>query len=377
MKMMEGDDHKEVPEPVTLYFGSGPINCSLSTDVVKIGNASGIMSDALFLMEDRNDLSVTKTFEGLLGLGQPRPNKEDIADTMKKDLFMKKANVERFSLCFNSDAMGIFRMNVPPLAKPMSSIGELHWAFDLQGMSVGDDKMESKVLFCDPSSRKSGQETACNAVPDSGTTMMLGPRDQILDLFSAVCEQWPRCAEYSKEHGQLPKSHAFQNLLSSCRDWMTEDDGINEIPPINLHLAGADGKPQIFQLSAWAWVVETTYPVFVFIQESIFQDSYKGLEMIRPKYNTTNYCSTMFSSHFQDTEVNGPQWLFGSSLFYEKVVHFDIGSETPALSISSSPCRQCEGEPSLLEDDVRPTKRELRRLERMPRMPHWDYTEPL
>lgn len=426
-KMMESDaqsdSSKGTPESAMLYFGSGPINCTLASDEVRLGDAAGTMPD-IFLMQDRNELKVTSSFEGLLGLGQPRDPDADVADTMKKDLFMKVAGVKRYSICFNADTNGIFRMHVPTLPKPMSSIGDLHWAFDFQGISVGNNTKADDVLFCHPSTKEEGWNSACNAVPDSGTTMMLGPREHIIKMFEQVCNEWPRCKKYVKEYQLEDKAQGFQRLVAECKDWMDEEDGVDEIPPIKLHLAGGDGKQQVFDLSPWSWVVKTSYPIYVFIQEKLFG---KGSVNMTSSHDdmSKDYCSTMFSAHDADTDLNGPQWLFGSPLFFEKVVHFDIGSDPPLMSITNSECAACQDQssfqdqlpihhelrsesypvdsvdgetwvdglspnpnvsPSLLSESestpvntkpVSRSQRQLRHLKDFPRMPHWDFTQPL
>jgi len=381
-KMMESGGTDE-PESAMLYFGSGPINCTMASDEVKLGEAGGTMPD-IFLMQERNELKVTSSFEGLLGLGQPRDPEADVADTMKKDLFMKVAGISRYSLCFNADSNGIFRMHVPKLKKSMTSIGDLHWAFDFQGISVGEKTKADDVLFCHPSTKEGGQNSACNAVPDSGTTMMLGPRDQILKMFEQVCSEWERCKTYVKDNELEDKAQAFQKLVSECKDWMDDEEGLDEIPPIKLHLAGAEGKQQIFDLSPWSWVVKTSYPIYLFIQERLFGKSSAKLNLNNDK--SKDYCSTMFSAHDADTDFNGPQWLFGSPLFFEKVVHFDIGSDPPRMSISNSPCTACKDQPSLLSEaestpvhtqSASRVQRQMRHLTDFPRMPHWDFSQPL
>ena len=36
-------------------------------------------------------------------------------------------------------------------------------------------------------------ETACSVIPDSGTTMITGPQDQLMELYETLCMAWPRC----------------------------------------------------------------------------------------------------------------------------------------------------------------------------------------
>ena len=38
-------------------------------------------------------------------------------------------------------------------------------------------------------------ETACSVIPDSGTTMITGPQDQLMELYETLCMAWPRCVK--------------------------------------------------------------------------------------------------------------------------------------------------------------------------------------
>lgn len=46
-----------------------------------------------------------------------------------------------------------------------------------------------------------GQETACGAIPDSGTTLLMMPREHLQKLNAAMCDAWPRCREAKKLQG--------------------------------------------------------------------------------------------------------------------------------------------------------------------------------
>mmetsp|Transcript_81854 Transcript_81854/g.144835 ORF Transcript_81854/g.144835 Transcript_81854/m.144835 type:complete len:537 (-) Transcript_81854:2-1612(-) len=368
-----------------LHFGSGQIDCVLGTDVARLGNVKGIMEKSIYLMKERMLTTIPANFEGLFGLGRPRSPSAVDDPTMLRNLFMKMAGVDRYSLCFNAAGeTGSFWMNVPELVNPMGSIGDIHWAFDLQGVSVGSTEGDmqlwstgaGKALFCSPETKEADQHTACNAVPDSGTTMLAGPVSQIHKLFAAVCRAWPRCVEYHSQHPELTGSRAFQGLLSRCRGWMTEADGLDEIPPISFHLAGIDGKKQIVSLPAWSWVGETPEPVFNFIQHALFGNA---SERVFPDpFFSGEYCSVMFQAHDQILQTNGPEWILGSPFFYEKVVSFDISVKPPLIAVSDSPCSACDSG-AMFKDGVpmaagagRTTRRTLRRLDVLPRSPRWE-----
>eukprot|EP00439_Symbiodinium_sp_Y106_P013672 s1638_g1.t4 len=73
----------------------------------------------------------------------------------------------------------------------LRSLGQLHWGLELQGVSVGS----GQISFCAPKHKQPGQRTACGMIPDSGTTLINGPREQVLQLYEEICRSWPRCME--------------------------------------------------------------------------------------------------------------------------------------------------------------------------------------
>ncbi|CAE7877559.1 unnamed protein product [Symbiodinium microadriaticum] len=73
----------------------------------------------------------------------------------------------------------------------LRSLGQLHWGLELQGISVGS----GEISFCAPKHKQPGQRTACGMIPDSGTTLINGPREQVLQLYEEICRSWPRCME--------------------------------------------------------------------------------------------------------------------------------------------------------------------------------------
>merc|ERR1719387_1209078 len=106
--------------------------------------------------------------------------------------FLQHAGINRFSLCFNDGGQdGALKLDTPKLPNALLSVGQMHWGVDFQGVSVG--KASAPVKFCSPESKKKGQDTACGAIPDSGTTLFMAPEEHIQMLFEEICDGWERC----------------------------------------------------------------------------------------------------------------------------------------------------------------------------------------
>jgi len=248
---------------VLLSFGSGQIMAVPATDKVKIGDQEAYMNESLLLMVNQA-LQMNGQFEGILGLG--RPPKKGLGSQALGDVpgFLQKAHVDRFSMCFKAKSDGVLGLNTPVHKSTMGSVGALHWGVDFQGLSVGS--ADQNVLFCSPDTKKQGQETACGFIPDSGTTLMMGPEKQILSLYEDMCNRWDRCKKthegllreikklnsqsaattpeedsplYLLQHGQDPSgASGWQDMLKKLKDALAGGGGEGG----SLDPSGTDGQ---------------------------------------------------------------------------------------------------------------------------------------
>eukprot|EP00435_Cladocopium_sp_Y103_P068749 s391_g32.t1 len=86
----------------------------------------------------------------------------------------------------------------------MTSVGKTHWAMDFHGISIGDQAF--KMGSCDPALKKVGMETVCSIIPDTGTTLVVGPESQIATLYEDLCNNWQRCKNTHKDlHREMEK----------------------------------------------------------------------------------------------------------------------------------------------------------------------------
>lgn len=376
-----------------MTFGSGTVASILATDVVQVGQVKANMKDGLLLMVDRRELRIAGKFEGILGLGPLSKNEDDPqtpsrawrpksrAHAFKNKLFLEEAGVDRFSICFNDEGHpGALRLNVPQFTNPLPAIGSFHWGLGLYGLSVG--KESAPAMLCDPSSMKQGQSTPCGAIPDSGTTLMMGPKEHIVKLFDSLCDSWERCQKATSSGGELhnmSKSHAFQTLLYHCGTWITDERGIDELPSIFLTV-GTPEKHQKIELTAWAYITETMQEQYEYAVKHLW--GVIPVTVKRPTGKLEKVCVPSFGVQEYNTVQNGPVWLFGTPLFYEFTVGYDLSG--PSVSFSKQKCGMCnETQSSFLSNRRQLRQHHTQRTRRMrhvsspPRTPYMDTSLPL
>lgn len=343
---------KEKVEMVQLVFGSGTIDAVISTDVVRMGGRTTTMQDGVLLMVNRA-LDFDGPFEGILGLGLPlgplqakEPGKDGGSRTYKPHLFLEQAGVSHFSVCFSdSGKPGVLRLGDDPAPNPMGTVGTKHWGMDFLGMGVGS--ASAAVAFC-------GDPGACSGILDSGTTAMLGPSRHVEQLYSGICDAWLRC----RSLGAAKKSEAFMDLLMNCSDWLTDDQGINEVPSLHIRLAGPSGSPQSFELSAWGYIteslrdeVETHRKYFAgVIPVDVAVPTGRKEKVCFPSLGTTDDLSQHVSSDEKAV------WILGTPIFYEYRVGYDMAATPPAMSLTalgSDGCGSCDEDLGLISEAVR------------------------
>jgi len=423
--------NEQGPLGTVVTFGSGPVAAIVASDVVKVGSISAKMENGVFLMVDQNLNIPSGAFEGILGLGVPRSKTAPLPPTttpepriasidtiipgsigeivqqilgnvqdppharsvvqlpgsrkmLKHELgqtddpavdevftnpgFLEMAGVSRFSVCFNEDSDGTLRMNPQPAAKILSNVGRQHWALDFRGVSVGG--ASSRLSFCGAEGMQDGQETPCAAVPDSGSTMIMAPKAHVNMLFDSLCDRWQRCSgNYTSSLNTYSKSRLFRLLLFDCGSWLDSVHGLDELPPLKFHVAGADGTEQVLEMTGWSYVIEAATRI--------------------PGAQGGKRCKPAIDPFEMHTELNGPVWIFGTAFFYMFDVGYDLEASPPGISftpVAESPCGTCgpDGTVSLVSSDrhenvtafAKHFARPPRRVNGQ-RMPNIDITGPL
>lgn len=282
------------------------------------------------------------------------PEGDGVGKSFHNKLFLEQAKVDRFSMCFRDGAKtGALRLGLSPFSSPLQNIGKLHWGLNFHGLSIGThgSSAPTETIFCGPETMKQGMDTPCGIIPDSGTTLLLGPKEQVVALEAGICSKWERCQTHSKG---VPSSVAFNELLHACGDWLTKEKGLLEIPSVFFHVKSGDGKLEAFELTAWALVTE--------------------MRMREWDNSVKKVCKSSIGKMEYITQKNGPVWIFGHPLFYEYNVGYDMS--TKQVSLKKEECQPCSAEGGVsLSDDGR--RRWPRAAQGEPRITHYNLNLPL
>jgi len=351
---------KATPPMVQIGFGSGTIQAVVGSDVVQVGGISAMMHDGVLLMVAQQLENIRGPFEGILGLGLPRKDSgghldkvDERAKTYSAKGFLQEAGISRFSVCFGTGGHdGVLRIGSEAGPEALGSVGKFHWGLDFRGITVGNESMEVRASFCDAGSVHQGQSTACGAIPDSGTTVITAPRDQLKELFNMVCDSWPMCAEgvalAERKHLGVPKHAILNYLLERCEDWLDED-GLNGLPTLSLTVAGADGRTKTLRLTPESYVLQ-----FMAEEVHVVRKHLEGLGDIRieePTGKRLKVCSMAFGASEYTTQDNGPIWILGQPLFFQYTVGYDLAAQPPAVSFAEGPCFSCDSLPQEAADE--------------------------
>jgi hypothetical protein len=338
---------------------------------------------------DGAQADMAKQMEGMMKNAKEKAKDKDEKDRPRPRGFLEEAGIPRFSMCFNDGdgGSGALRLGTPKIPEALGSIGQFHWGVDFRGISIGkegsSDKSELTTLkICDKDSPDKGDKTACGGIPDSGTTLMMGPTDHVIKLYEGICDQWPRCVKertrlaakfkVRKEHvesgnatmedtfkvaktmqavmSERSKVSVFSALLMDCDSWMKNGTGngtggLDELPPIHFKVAGSEGKQKTLTLPSNVYVMEAMQDEVHYIKKYLF-----GLipQMVpEPNGKKKKVCFPAFGTSNFTTQSNGPVWIMGTPLFYQFQVGYDISSNPPTIGFTEDTCKSCgedEGE---------------------------------
>jgi len=355
-------------QTVVLSFGSGQIEAVITTDEVQVGDRKATMQDSLLLMVQRQ-LELSGPFEGILGLGLPtnfssqndsNASHDEGGMIMKSEStgppgvqvlgFMELSNTPAFSVCFNDGANGVLRMDPPPPPVWLGTVGKAHWSLDFQGIAVyNGTTLEAKVNICSTVDMSAGQKTACGAIPDSGTTVIMGPAEHIKLLFEAICKAWPRCGKEVETSGLEPHE-ALPAVLLRCEDWLGANTSVGsnagamlnkELPSLHFKLADDVGKPATVVLDPVDYIMETMSSEMMFVAEHLMGIFPRDL-LEHATVQEKKVCVPAFGEMDYNTKVNGPVWILGTPIFYKYQVGYNMSSTPPGISFIEESCGTCQ-----------------------------------
>lgn len=348
-------------------FGSGDMIATVATDEVQASSERALLEDSLLLMVSEN--FTVPGINGILGLGPPSRSTasklhgreaHDVEESARNlpQGFLGAAGIKRFSLCFNQAADGVLRFREPPAPKELSSIGTAHWGLELGGVSIGSGESSTRIGICGPSTMSEGQKSACGAIPDSGTTMIMAPQEHLMELFGGLCDRWERCASsvhsaggaHAARAGQGKAKHeAFLELLHDCSNWRKADEGLESLPDIHLHLRGGkESDQQTLALTGNDYVLETREDEMQLVTRNLM--GVIPVDFAVPTGRERSVCVPAFGALEFLTKDNGPVWILGTPIFYAFRVGYNQARSPPAISFTEGACGKCHAG-SMLETE--------------------------
>lgn len=318
--------------------------------------------------------------------------------------FLEKAGVGSFTMCFNDhNGNGTLRLGGQPANNSLGSIGTMHWGLDLRGISVGNSSFQLNV--CMEKDMVEGQQTPCGAIPDSGTTAIMGPSEGIKLLKESICDHWELCRNnytamidakaaalqavksrlghdpFGISEVKVEKSEVLELLMHHCSSWLNDGKGVDDLPKLRFYIAGSGGVSETLELSGWSYVLDR----MVEVKETVYKEIPRWGKIavgIRKTGRKERVCDLSVGDLDYRTVNNGPVWILGTPIFYGYHVGYNILSKPPSISFESvkdNPCSPCSSSPSMIEDDAinHTFTRRLRQIDGPMRVPQLDLSQPL
>lgn len=173
-------------------YGSGLIVDKKAEDRVSIGDGR-LQTDNFSFWEVYGHIMpimIGAEFGAIVGMGRKGTVPAIVTNGTEVSLLEAvEPDVDRFSVCFGrepaSPGWWTWGAEVPPAAKELHVIGEIHWGLNLTNVRL-PAKAGGKTYAI-------GCEKGCGAVMDTGTSLIAAPREALKKLEHAISKLDPKC----------------------------------------------------------------------------------------------------------------------------------------------------------------------------------------
>lgn len=234
-----------------ISYGSGDVLVEKATDKIKLGDGPA-HEETIYLMEQYSSV-VFDDLEGIIPL------------SMEKENYLHSS---RFSLCYSKKG-GSLHLNTSSLPNTVKT--DDRWETSLHGVTV-DGKW-------------TGAE-ATTVLPDSGTTLILGPIDDVQKVLATACQKWSGC----KSNGSVESD--FAAFVMAAEKKGCDSSTAKGMPNLHFNMGGDS-----------AVITSSNYMM-------LYQDE------------------CQIAMDYMDYES---MWILGLPVFYEYNVNFDTSHLTVAF----------------------------------------------
>ena len=176
---------KSPAEHITTLYGQGKVVSEAVYDRVQVGSLVADRQSVLLMQQNELRDYSEASYDGVMGLGVPSvARSQDPSDLS----LMANLNVSTVSLCFGQrdGEGGRIELGPRPEDDPLEFVelpllGDQHWGVVLDGITVGGQAIP-------------GCEEGCNAIIDSGTSLIAAPSEILSPLLEAIGDVDPQCA---------------------------------------------------------------------------------------------------------------------------------------------------------------------------------------
>ena len=175
---------KNPVERITTMYGQGRVVSEAIYERVQVGSLVAEQQSVLLMQQNELRDYTEAAYDGVMGLGVPSVARSQDPDDLS---MMSNLNCSTVSLCFGQRDGEKGRIDLGPRPADdtlefveLPLLGDQHWGVRLDGISVGGQQV-------------SGCENGCNAIIDSGTSLIAAPSEMLPSILEMIGDVDPDC----------------------------------------------------------------------------------------------------------------------------------------------------------------------------------------